>query len=374
MEVLTNDEMHLDILVCSHFPSTIRFDTLRIQFNDTSYDTFREANEAKMLVFEPEVERHFSFMFQAKGSQQLQCTNVTLELGRSPSLVSFCTVAHKLAEQGQKSMRGPAEGSVELSTSPGPVIMIKEPPAKVALEIFHKPPALVDEFYEIKLYLRNSEDAVASGSLLLNFGEVTNNSKDEPRFYRSRSEKSPVGAVTFQEIEPGGVSKHRIFVHFPTVGQKNLVITVSYKTATRSRTMFSHRLSVVIQRPFNFHLEFYTRDMGQIMPPASSAHPFSRDIEHHNKQNHQNQQHQHKHDEKQKGRSRPLSIHFNPGSSPSALAQLVDVSSLPTSGSMLPVPPAISLASSAELTSSILVEDLTADDGSPPLGSYRNVY
>jgi len=25
---------------------------------------------------------------------------------------------------------------------------IKEPPAKVALEIFHKPPALVDEFYE----------------------------------------------------------------------------------------------------------------------------------------------------------------------------------------------------------------------------------
>jgi hypothetical protein len=37
-EVLVNEEMHLDVYVRSSFPSPIRFDALRLQFSDTSYN------------------------------------------------------------------------------------------------------------------------------------------------------------------------------------------------------------------------------------------------------------------------------------------------------------------------------------------------
>lgn len=37
-EVLVNEEMHLDVCVRSSFPSPIRFDALRLQFSDTSYN------------------------------------------------------------------------------------------------------------------------------------------------------------------------------------------------------------------------------------------------------------------------------------------------------------------------------------------------
>lgn len=157
---------------------------------------------------------------------------------------------------------------------------------------------------------------------------------------------------------------HTVFIHFPTAGQKNPVVSVcpysrhthlvtdrrhpfqmSYKTATRSSTLFSKQISVVIQRPFNLSYEFYTRDMKQILPtyalPPGASH----------------------------------SVHETPTTPSSAYAQGTDSSllasrdltasvghnSLSSSPGSL-MPPSLSLASSAELTSTIFVEDISNDE------------
>ncbi|ELR24645.1 uncharacterized protein ACA1_172710, partial [Acanthamoeba castellanii str. Neff] len=385
-EVLVNEEMHLDVYVRSSFPSPIRFDALQLQFSDTSYNVSKESSDEDELLFQPGVERHFTFTLNARESpQQLQITEVLLELGHAPNSVVFCWDAQ---QPSQLKPHAQAEGSVEVlgsssskpdgaSASASQVISIKELPAKIALNVVHEPPALVNEYYKLELNLQNTEDEPASGSMRLHIGNSAN--KEEPQFFAARNDRTPVGEIVFRDLAPGASTRHIVYVYFPTAGQKNTVITVSYETATRGSTVFATQLSIVIQRPFNVHFEFYTRDMKQILPSSTSqAAPF-----------HQQQPSHPQASPTIQLPGQPPAFSASAAAASSGIgappSQSADLSSLlasqnlsastflsaplshpagasAISPSMLLQPPAISLASSAELTSTILVEEMATDE------------
>ncbi len=141
--------------------------------------------------------------------------------------------------------------------------------------------------------------------------------------------------------------------------------------------MFATQLSIIIQRPFNVHFEFYTRDMKQILPSsASQAAPF-----------HQQQPSHPQASPTIQLPGQPPAFSASAAAASSGIgappSQSADLSSLlasqnlsastflsaplshPSSAnspSMLLQPPAISLASSAELTSTILVEEMSTDE------------
>jgi hypothetical protein len=146
--------------------------------------------------------------------------------------------------------------------------------------------------------------------------------------------------------------------------------------------VFATQLSIIIQRPFNLHFEFYTQDMQQILPSLPSA----------------GQPHlHHPHQTPSPGgqlSTQPPSFAASTAASASATtsgigappSQSADLSSLlasqnlsasmflsaplsqsPVSATVgsaaaMLLPPAISLASSAELTSTILVEEMATDE------------
>jgi hypothetical protein len=159
---------------------------------------------------------------------------------------------------------------------------------------------------------------------------------------------------------------------------------VSYETDTRGSTVFATQLSIIIQRPFNLHFEFYTQDMQQILPSLPSAG-----------QPHLHHPHQTPLPGGQlSAATQPPSFAASTAASASATtsgigappSQSADLSSLlasqnlsasmflsaplsqsPVSASVgsaaaMLLPPAISLASSAELTSTILVEEMATDE------------
>jgi hypothetical protein len=143
--------------------------------------------------------------------------------------------------------------------------------------------------------------------------------------------------------------------------------------------VFATQLSIVIQRPFNVHFEFYTRDMKQILPSSTSqAAPF-----------HQQQPSHPQASPTIQLPGQPPAFSASAAAASSGIgappSQSADLSSLlasqnlsastflsaplshpagasAISPSMLLQPPAISLASSAELTSTILVEEMATDE------------
>lgn len=175
-----------------------------------------ESSDEDELLFQPGVERHFTFTLNARESPQqlqvpctLECahgsldrndrcdltlcaaqiTEVLLELGHAPNSVVFCWDAQ---QPSQLKPHAQAEGSVEVlgsssskpdgasasasqvisyvpisSHTPSPdqvsnflmsalllvLTRIKELPAKIALNVVHEPPALVNEYYKVHFIL-----------------------------------------------------------------------------------------------------------------------------------------------------------------------------------------------------------------------------
>lgn len=174
-----------------------------------------ESSDEDGLLFQPGVERHFTFTLNARESpQQLQVhctlergpgsldrndqcdftmcaaqiTDVLLELGHAPNSIVFCWDAQ---QPSQLKPQAQAEGSVEVlgSSSSKPdgvsasqvisyapislqtipslaqvpdflmsalllvLTRIKELPAKIVLNVVHEPPALVNEYYKVHFIL-----------------------------------------------------------------------------------------------------------------------------------------------------------------------------------------------------------------------------
>jgi tetratricopeptide (TPR) repeat protein len=154
-----------------------------------------------------------------------------------------------------------------------PAILINELPPNVSLEVQHELPALLNEYYELRLGLHNHEPEAASGLISFRFEPPLN--REEAEFFAGEGKKTVVKDIRFEDLEPNTSEEYTIFAYFPFVGHRTVMFTVCYETILRKQTIFDIPISIFIQRPFNITFEICNREFQPINPATSVTYSAS---------------------------------------------------------------------------------------------------
>ncbi|EFC47696.1 hypothetical protein NAEGRDRAFT_78691 [Naegleria gruberi] len=278
--------IQFSVQITSYIPSDLRISSLTILFSDKEYnihiqdgqpipiptlpdakvkesngvqqvnESASQSGEPLDLVLKANCQPcTFNFPLIIKQRQDLQCLGVSLSL-KGPVPNQEIRFQWKFLDN-EYFLTLLKSYDYRLFYSEGlfverPVVIITEPEPNLSLSFAHLPPALVNEYYSIKITLHSNDDHVTEGRLVIDnipSVEITHIYQDELVPLTSEGIKVP-------EIVANGSYSVIIFLKCEKPGINKLQCRVSYGTKLYPQLERSTSFDVSCQYPFDSHFHF----------------------------------------------------------------------------------------------------------------------
>lgn len=278
------------------------------------------ASSPSNLVFVPSKQKVFKFGFVVRDQTRIQCAAVVLEYGMKPNALRFQwdvlnqqpnrserrgsfssgagmsaipagspAAPHHVAASVASPLTGHLAPAAKKSHSRSPSssskfdflqpqrssIEILEHEAFLEIHLEHEEPALVKEFYPIRIRLGNKHDKITSGKLIL---QNLSDHKDRCFFTTHKSDdgtasKVPVDEIELRPIEHGAEDIFLIHFYAKLADDRAIKVKATYDTEKYS-THCEKVVTIPVKQPLVASFEIYNSQF-KIIPPAVIAAPTS---------------------------------------------------------------------------------------------------
>ncbi|KAF2077555.1 hypothetical protein CYY_001173 [Polysphondylium violaceum] len=304
----THSKTEFYVVFESHFPNPIRFSSLKVKFNEKSYNkqisdpipiesvispSIQRDAQRDDLVFLPNESRLFTFTLTTKEKMELECQTVTLELGNGNSINFIWNIHEWAIKHDEISEDINSDASLLLSPSlsnnnssnnsksnnknnsskkketskPNPykkflersTIRILDHESLIQIKCNHNSPAIVNEYYEVEIELINNDKDIKKGTVLFEINQQQNHTTIiEKGIYTEANKKStPLSSLELPAIAEKASFKKKFFIYCSGPDENKLTINVSYETKngeiSHSSKIFNIPVLVGLSPQFHFY-------------------------------------------------------------------------------------------------------------------------
>ncbi|XP_014211822.1 trafficking protein particle complex subunit 11 isoform X2 [Copidosoma floridanum] len=261
-----NSVVIIEVFVRNAYHDKVEFSKVSVTVTSPGYNSEFPASDPNQgnLEFDANEVKTFLCRFEApqpNDTPEIQISTISIYLGNDKK----CCVVLKFSAAGREAglldrlypeiqqLRGGTFDTVR----PLIVTKIQLKELNVAINVDSKQPAMLGEWFPVKISVSSDED-ISSVNILINLLQDANSSEQSTDLSLNMQDKQSSIVIEIDVVNAGSAVERVIYVRSHNVGDRNFMIKVDYLRSNKKKDSKESIYSLCVVKPFDVSTQFYT--------------------------------------------------------------------------------------------------------------------
>ncbi|XP_001606110.2 trafficking protein particle complex subunit 11 [Nasonia vitripennis] len=261
-----NSTVTIEVFIRNLYHSFVEFSKVSVTVTSPGYNSEFPVSDAagqNNVVFSAKESKKFICQFktpQQNDSSEIQISTISLYLGNDKR----CCVILRFSASGRETNHldrmypeiQQLRGGVFDTIRPVVTTKIQQEEYNVAITMESKHPALLGEWFPVKISVKTDED-INNVNIFMNLLQ-DNNSEQLTELSLNMSEKNSSVTVEIDNISANTSVQRIVYVRSHNVGDRNFAIKIEYLRSGQKKDSKETNYSFAVVKPFDVSTQFYT--------------------------------------------------------------------------------------------------------------------